>query len=92
MNKKLIIAAAVIGVGYFFYRKNKNSSSRNQDPLFVVGDLFPLPAGSEWIKGSNGIPNGVVLPSYFWYKENHNYKYYVDGKSVITRVADIRTF
>jgi hypothetical protein len=33
MSKKLIIAAAVIGVGYFFYKKSKNSPSRKQEPL-----------------------------------------------------------
>jgi hypothetical protein len=93
MNKKLIIAAAVVGVGYFLYNKSKNSPSRRQEPLFVAGDLFPLPPSGDWIKGSDFLPKGamsVVAPAVFWYKKGHNYKYYVDGKSVITRVADIR--
>lgn len=89
-NKIFIIGAAAIGVGYLLYKKSKNSPSRRQEPLFVAGDLFPLPPSGDWIKGSDVPNNGVVAPAVFWYKKGHNYKYYVDGKSVITRVADIR--
>ena len=90
MNKNLIIAAAVVGVGYLLYKKSKNSPSRRQEPLFVAGDLFPLPPSGDWIKGYDASNNSVVALAVFWYKKGHNYKYYVDGKSVITRVADIR--
>ena len=54
MNKKLIIAAAVIGVGYFFYKKSSNKQ-------FKVGDLFPFPATSDWKPMSGGVAGGVRL-------------------------------